>query len=109
MHPGLASGVTDGGGNVTVPISHQKVGVLWRIYQLAVNYAGGGSITVQLQVNGYEYSSVVLITSGQAASGDPACDIGRTDTLGVVLTGGPPNINVIVSYYYDELPDTTGS
>lgn len=112
MHPGVQSGVLDAvTGNVVATIQHQKVGIIWRIYQLTVLYPTQGSVQASLAVNGILLSTPVLITSGAAASGYPSVDIGRADALTVNLTNTPfvgTKTPVTVAYFYDELTEDTG-
>ena len=96
-------------GNLDVDIQHEKVGIIWQIYQVAIGYDKPGNMSVQLLVNGVPYSSQVLIKSGQAASGTPYCVIGRGDILTVHMLGGPVSSNVQVTYYYDELREDQGN
>lgn len=119
MHPGQASGSTGTTGAVDIPISHEKVGIIWRISQIAIDYAvvlvsglavPNGVFSVQLLVNGIPFTSKTFIQSGVAAQGDPPCDIGRGDVLTVRLADGINlNTNVVVGYYYDEILESVGN
>lgn len=107
--PGVAAGTLDSvSGATTVTIQHQKVGIIWRIYQLTVKAVSSPVLTVEIFVNTYQALSTTVIVNGQAASGDPPIDIGYGDTMTVDLTTGITGDPVVVTYFYDELYQETG-
>jgi hypothetical protein len=101
-HPGVAPGVTDFDGYAKINVSHNQVDKFWRINRLSVD-AAGGVVTVTAMVNDQPCTSSKTGPTPLAATGEPVIDIGGHDTLNIVVTKGPPQTNVRVTYYYEEI------
>lgn len=107
-HPGVASGVVPNStpssifDTLTIPIAHNKAGLVWVISQVAVLTDPPKPFKVQLFLNSFPLTTPVTVLSGSAASGDPPISIGDHDTLNVVLTSVYQDSKVTVAYYYDE-------
>jgi hypothetical protein len=99
-HPGVKSEVVDSG-NATVLISHNQLGLFWRLHQISVDT--GGVFQVQCRFNGLPCTSLKTGTSPVTASGEPAIDIGGHDTLSVVISNATNGVNATVTYFYEEI------
>lgn len=109
-HPGVTSvmlsntGTAAQRGRGTLSIQHDKSGFLWRIHQMAISCVPPGQMTLETLFNDFPLLSPVTVYSGTCADGPPPVDIGDHDEIKVNVTFGPPGSNVILSYYYEEIP-----
>lgn len=103
-HPGLAPAVLNATGAGQCTISHNKTGLIWRIHQMAIACIPAGSMSLMTEFNGNPLMTPVTVLSGTAAQGLPPIDIGDHDVITVDISDGPPRANVVLSYYYEELP-----
>lgn len=103
-HPGLAPAALNSSGAGQCRISHNKSGIIWRISQMAIGCVPSASMSLMTKFNANPLMTPVTVLSGTAAHGLPAIDIGDHDVITVDVTNGPPNGNVTLSYYYEEIP-----
>lgn len=103
-HPGTVPVRLDATGSGSADIAHNLNSLYWRIHQVSV---GAGSsartITVQVLINGFPCTSQCTGAPPLTASGPPPIDIGGHDKLTVVVTNGPANDSLPVSYFYEEI------
>jgi len=103
-HPGATSTTLDSAGTGVLEISHSKSGFVWRIHQFAILSVPPGAMDLVSLFNDRPMMSDITVVSGAAADGEPSMDIGDHDVIKMLVTNGPPDANVVLAYYYEEVP-----
>lgn len=101
-HPGTASGTSDNTGACSIMIQHNKSGIQWTIWQVAIKTAPPGALNVEVLYNAFPLMTPTAMISGAAADGSPPITIQDHDILYFNVTGAVPKSQVTLAYYYDE-------
>lgn len=110
--PGLVNGTLDSTGAVTISITPNQNTLVWRIYQVTIDFAFAGVCSLQLLHNGIAVTSLVTGPVPLSADGTPYVDVAGHESLAVQVTDATPSgilprvgssDVVTVSFKYDEL------
>lgn len=96
------STIADASGNASIAVGHIPSGVVWVVWQVAVETSPARPGCTATITKNLRYLSSTNLGSGASAQGPPAISLKGGDSLAVNWAGMQPGDTAIVSVYYNE-------